>query len=609
MLSIVLNTYIGTDLLRFSLLLHTLVYDVNSSKHSHSYIYAQLTKNLLNGWAPGIGEQKKSLSHKIVSEMERLNCSRLGFKSDQVEVLLIVDGGNGNEPVYLIKEFKRWAQTYKVARTKIVLVPKIGLTACRNIAIKKTTGKFVMFRDDDDYSAPIAKLLEQVYTFASIGAGTNDLSYWTHVPSYNSIQELRHYFEYYQKKPVIAILADGIKIRNGRANNQNPFGRAEFPVKAEEIEVIDRPSRFCMATKIFSRESLYYIHNTLNCTALEDLRTHHLQVLPQHCIWFVRPDMKKRIRRMWRSFVTGKDFNLEDMRWFNFVILTYNEWRVPYSSIQNLFETPFKKKIMEALIQPEGTPIYFGSPEIGNMIERCRHANDIIENKLFSSTSSPSFIYVLPTGCYAQTSHAWGTIISAIEACWHSGKVIEFSKEELKWLKCFITKSVYTTVEKQNNGHRISIRTPNDNAYAKRICWSLNSIANTTHLFCDGYVHNPQDWTIITGAILRIRNALRQMHDDPLYREVTIAEPDPVPDSIHSYNEYVNIVVNNNKELIDLMPMTYEPKHIVKTGNKNEKLIHNFIWKMFKGKMLIVLIILSILIISTIISYARGDEE
>ena len=113
MLSIVLNTYIGTDLLRFSLLLHTLVYDVNSSKHPHSYIYAQLTKNLLNGWAPGTGEQKKSLSNKIVSEMERLNCSRIGFKSDQVEVLLIVDGGNGNEPVYLIKEFKRWAQKCK----------------------------------------------------------------------------------------------------------------------------------------------------------------------------------------------------------------------------------------------------------------------------------------------------------------------------------------------------------------------------------------------------------------------------------------------------------------------------------------------------------------
>ena len=148
LLSIVVNAWPGTDKFRFRLQLETFMYDT-----SNNINYLNLCKELLEGWE----KNKFSIPEdNFKSAFEKHQFHKVDFNHNDVEVILAIDTTDGSE---IEDIFKSWCNDYDINNQ--ILRAKLGVAGMRNVAMQEYNGEFIIFRDDDDFSASIAKLLKQ----------------------------------------------------------------------------------------------------------------------------------------------------------------------------------------------------------------------------------------------------------------------------------------------------------------------------------------------------------------------------------------------------------------------------------------------------------------
>ena len=196
LLSIILNVWEETDVFRFMLQLYSFIY-----YSKNMYDYYRLIKDCLDGWRRGKYTCKSY--HKLFINY---NFKQYTFDKSKVEILLAVDH---NSKIPIVDVFDKWANKYLTH--KQIVYGKYGISTLRNVAIKVCRGDYIIFRDDDDLSSPICRILNQCAELKRLGVGSNNLAYQKFIPSYTDITELYDYFHHFQKKPTIAIFKDSIK--------------------------------------------------------------------------------------------------------------------------------------------------------------------------------------------------------------------------------------------------------------------------------------------------------------------------------------------------------------------------------------------------------------
>ena len=425
LLSIAINTWNGSDAYRFRIELETFVWSCKSKD-----CYLRLARETLDKWEPHkfkissetlvpantrackrssanaqLMHEKTSKRRKSSSALdeqlrqERKSKDKLievfilsgfepsAFENDEIELILLHDAETPNTQI--LKIFNDFCSQHQI-KSKIVSGLKLNAAAYRNIAMQVFTGDYLMFRDDDDYSAPFSILLSRCKHLESIGFGTND-SYEIK-STYDNIHQRFEEFHRHQKKPTIAIMLDAIKLKNTWGSIDNPFSKTPTPIEAYKIELVDRSPMTSMCTKIFSRESIRFINNSVSLASLEDARSHYLQQLTQHCCWFIDEN---------------KMSLLQDKKWLKMNVLG----DVMRESDLNLDD--------------------------------------------FISVHEPSFVYVCPTGSYSYTSWSYCSVLGLLEAFRNAGKRIQFTINDIKRLKEIITTSIETKLVRVDSQTRV----------------------------------------------------------------------------------------------------------------------------------------------------------
>lgn len=596
LLSIVINAYPGTDLFRFRLSLELYIYSAPSPKN-----YEKLTRDLLNGWDKGIF---KIPDDKFESILTSYGFSTQKFNPDNLEVILAMDGST-SDSLKIIREFKDWCSTYSIHQTQIITSDeKRNLSTLRNVAMQTFTGEMLMFRDDDDFSAPFSLLLKQAEILKSEGFGCNDQNYWNKIPAYNHVSELETFFMKHQTKPVIAILVDGMKLKNTWGSKSNPFSQTPVPIDTSTLELVDRPPFSSMSSKIFSRESLKYIYNTACANSLEDARTHYLQVLPQHCIWLFEKERLEWLKKGWTEFKhddTNKE-GIEAVKWLNMNVMTYKHWQIPLSLKEfkrnknknrnrnenrnenidkNINENKDKNENEDENInidentnedEESSSNFSFASNTLINTLTNERedriHEEILYDNRkedfsfqsstfhrvdeffltrFQTSVCSPNFIYVFPSGSYSKISWTWGSVIGALEACRESQHSIDFTINDLKRLKYIITNGMKTTLINTNNVSKLEWTSSSSREDGKKLCEILTPLVNYRYMFWFAVVHKIEDWKFIEITLRNVKTLIWRICEDKndKNKEIKTAQDHDIVNEnpIHP-NQEINVEVN-----------------------------------------------------------------
>lgn len=497
LLSIAINIYPGTDLYRFALQLETFVWKAEEIK-----CYELLARELLEKWDRNVFKIPKD---NFASAFKRCNFKRLKTTkaiSEQIELILACDGNESKASKH-INVFKDWCKRNGIENHSVITMEEggHGPATLRNMAMQVFKGDCLMFRDDDDFSAPIASLLNQVIALQKRGFGDNNPSYLDSIPAYDHISELNDYFLKNQHHPTIAIFEDGIKLKNTWGSIDNPFSKTPTPIDTSKMELVDRPAHMSMCSKIFSREAIKYIHNTSNCNAIEDGRSNYLEQLCQHCVWIFPQERLEWLRKGWDAFKHNEEEGLDVVKWLNVNVISYKHWQIPIG--KNHF-----KEISDLLYDNEDKKYNFRARNI-------RRLDSFFSHNFIVSKCRPSFVYVLASGSCASDSWTWGSVIGTLEAFRHAKKELTFTIKDLEKLKTILTTSIKTTLINTNNVSTLTWKGPNQ-LKGEELCQHLSVLTNYKYIFWFAIVHHKSDWKMLAEELSAALSIIREMDTSKL---------------------------------------------------------------------------------------------
>ena len=449
-ITVVFNVWSGTDAYRFDLHLNSLLHETSDINN-----YLSLSKKALDGWEkykfekpdPNIfidnGFSKVELNKEVRSN---------------VHFLLAFDGVIPEEGHPIVQLFENWIHENGLIGKTIDGI-SIGVSGMRNIAKCFIETDYMCFKDDDDLGEPITKLYHQCqYLKSEFHMGENE-KYTIPTNIYNNISELKRRMLTLQKRPVIAIIMSGVRIKNTWGSLENPFSTTPTPVDSSTMELVNRPSVTSMCSKIYSVESLRMIENSICCGSLEDARSHFLQILPQHCIWLFE---KYKLRELRKGWITH---DKKVMKW-----LRINVPLLEGESYSTYFEKYFKEDVSD----------------------------------------SPFYVYVLPSGSYNTMSWSYNSVVAALEAIRWSNRQVHFTIRDLKLLKKVITSSIKTKLVRIDSVTSVKwLGKPSRDAM--ELVKHFEYLNNYKFLYWFGVVHNKGDWNRIIHSIIRIRDLIHSL--------------------------------------------------------------------------------------------------
>lgn len=478
LLSIVFNVWSGSDVYRFALELETLLWSCRTKE-----CYLRLCRETLQRWE----KNKFTIPNDYFSSAFTLaGFHPLTFEIDELELILAHDGNADGSRIKDI--FDSFCSRNEI-KSQCISGEKLGVAGMRNLAMQVFKGEYLMFRDDDDYTAPAALLLEYAHKLKNIGFGTNNTSYWSNLPEYDNIRQRFEYFHKYQIKPTIAIMLDGIKLKNTWGSINNPFSKTPTPIDTYKVELVDRSPQTSMCTKIFSREALRGINNSVSLGSLEDARSHYLQQLPQHCCWFINEEKLKEIQ-----------FDCRKSR----------EW-----------------------IQ-------------ANILGEVMKYEDLNFND-FITTTRPSFVYVCPTGSYSYTSWSYCSVMGVLEAFRNARKQLDFSIDDIRRLKDIIESAIETTLIRVDSQTSVEWCSTAYKKEGTKLASILESINNYRFIYWFGIVHEKSDWKMFKNKISQIKNLINKI---TLNEKSNNA--DTISDVPRHPNECIVAVVNDEERLLSI---------------------------------------------------------
>ena len=496
LLSIVINVWPGTDVFRFQLQLLSLLYKTRAIDNYH-----HLIKEELNGW-----ERNKFDCSDYHQMMRHYGFKRCHYNKKQVEVILAVDG---SKRCSVVDIFEDWARI-NLSNYQIIYGNCNGLSATRNAAMQIFKGKYLIFRDDDDLSAPIRSLLQECRRLDELGVGTNDTTYQKFIPATDHVTELYSFLHSVQRKPVIAVFKNSIKLRNTRSTIHNPFAITKVPIDTTHLKLLRSPSNSSMCGRIFSREAVSLIYNSTICCGMEDARSNFLQQIPQHCIYIMDKGRLNWLRYGWEMFKKHRytPETLKVITWLNQSIILYRRWRI-------------------------------NDPRDYENIERM----DRMFKNFYTSMYDPFFVYVLPTGSFANISWSWGTVIGVLEAFRNAHKHLDFTMNDLKHLKSVIEYGIHTEVidEKQ----KLNIRWVGSNYIkeGRQLATQLEYISRHKFLFWFASVEQNYVWKILEYKMEEMKKALnklpKQLHKNAFADTVNVKIMHP--------NQLITVTVNGKR--------------------------------------------------------------
>lgn len=577
MLSISINIYPGTDLYRFRLQLETLVHETSDPNN-----YFHLCVDLLNNWDKNKFEIPND---KFASKFKEHNFSNSTFNHDEIELILAVDGKSKIHE----DEFISFCKMNEISNYQIINNSNIkaGVAGMRNFVMQTFKHDYLMFRDDDDFSNSISKLLDQCKELKKMKFGENDKEYLNHLPKYSNIQEMFNYLNKYQKYPTIAILMESMRLKNTWGTVDNPFSKTPTPVDVSTIEMIDRPSYSSMCTKIFSREALKLIYNSTCCQSLEDARSHYLQQLVQHCIWVFDEKRLEEIKDGW------KNFKRPTIQWLNRNVLNYQSWQISIPGRKkNIKNDRFHEQVdFEKLNENKNK-------------ENIERLNFFINERFVISKCAPNFIYVLPSGSQSGNSWCWCSVIGLLEAYRNANRSVNFTINDLKLLKEIITKTIQTKLIDTNNVVEVRYLPTKFSNYGNELVKYLKEIANYKYIYWFGVVNHPKDWSRFAFLLSKIRELIHKIKIDEKYEN-----SDNIFDQVHHPNTIVEVYVNGEMEKLSLTNSSNKligdlnEKNYTDKENKFEKIVGGNPTNKLPKLFWILIAILIIVVIISIISY------
>lgn len=264
MLSVVINAYPGTDQFRFRLGLETFLYDPGD--------YFNLCRNELNGWS------KQAFNDHPCPKLTYYGFKKAEFDHKRIEMVLALDSTSECEISHIFKSFCEANDLrYKIvtmAEYKPLNIdhkPAPGVALMRNVAIQVSSGDFLVFRDDDDFSCSFRFMLQCCDRLTG----------------------------------PIGIVMTSQRLKNTWGTVDNPFSITPTPIDISTLESVDNPSVTSMCSKIFTRASLKTVYNSTCLVSLEDARSHHLQQLPQKPVMMFGEHQYRRLLTGWRKWKAG----------------------------------------------------------------------------------------------------------------------------------------------------------------------------------------------------------------------------------------------------------------------------------------------------------------
>lgn len=529
-LSIAINIYPGSDLYRFALQLETFIWKPEDVKN-----YESLARELLEKWDKNVFKIPKD---NFISAFERCHFKRLKTTeaiSEQIEVILACDG-NESKATEHIKVFKDWCQRNGIVNHSVITMEEggHGPATLRNMVMQVFKGDCLMFRDDDDFSAPIASLLNQVISLQKRGFGDNNPAYLDSIPKYDHISELNDYFIRNQHHPTIAIFEDGIKLKNTWGSIDNPFSKTPTPIDTSKMELVDRPAHTSMCSKIFSREAIKYIHNSANCSSIEDGRSNYLEQLCQHCVWIFPQERLEWLKEGWNAFKHDESQGLDVVKWLNVNVISYKHWQIPIG--KNHF-----KAINDVLYDNEKKKYSFRARNI-------RRLDSFFSHSFIVSKCRPSFVYVLASGSCAADSWTWGSVIGTLEAFRHAGKELSFTIKDLEKLKTVLTTSIKTTLINTNNVSTLTWKGP-DQMKGDELCKHLSTLTNYKYIFWFAIVHHKSDWELLGNELSSALSIIREIDTSKLKPQQDCDELNVI---IAHPNSGIKVFVDGKERLLSL---------------------------------------------------------
>ena len=515
LLSIAINVWPGTDFYRFALLLETLLYrpsDIND--------YLNLAQ-ILNGWNP---RERSVPNDKFKNAFAENNFKRvLPSRPDELELILAMDGDINNALV----EMNLGLEDYFVDFCKSINVhyqilhkTKLGVSAMRNAVMQTFNGDYLMFKDDDDFSACLEDLYFQAHKLKELGMGTNDPSYWNIILNrhYDDIFQLQRDLWKYQKKPVIAMLLNNIRIKNVWGTKENPFSIAPLPLDTNGAVLVNRPSAFSMCTKVFSRESLPLIYNSINLGSLEDSRSYHTQAFPQKGYYVFKNDLWKMFNNgydLFKKYIANEDLTKEEFddvkyfwKWCNLNLLPSR-----YIEIHMNRDDP-NLTMLDMLRQ------YFINIDVCTMA------------------------YTFPSGHYSRNSWSWAALVGTLEAYRVMHKQVDFTILDLQRAHKFISNYIHTDVLTTNCD--CDVKSLVDDPDCNEIASILNWLANYKYIYWRAIVNKKSDWPLFTEKLLKLKELLNKIENKEFSKKEGADKIQETPIHPNSTCE-IEIITDGNK--------------------------------------------------------------
>lgn len=453
-LSIVINTWSGSDVYRFRIQLETLMFGTSNYRN-----YLELCKCLMNRWDRGITElEDESILSKLPCVFERFRFQFFPCDTSNFEIIIANDGEMSPK---LEKCFESFCEKYDIRNKQIIKTKAQGYVALmRNLAFQLFRGEAILFRDDDDYSAPIHFLLKDYSNLEKLNFGKNGTEYWDEIEAwllkrdFTKPVDLYNEISKHQKHPTIASYMNCFKLKNTWGSAANPFGQTELPVNINKIELVDKASSAAsMCNKIFSREAVKFLHNSVCLNALEDNRAFHTEILVQNNVWFLDYNRLTYLKKTL------------DMKWFV-------RYMMPMEGIPE--DTSFLRKI--------------------------------VNEKAFVSSYKPFFAYVLASGSFSRDSWAYAGVVSLLENIRWQRNQVNFTIKELRKLKEIITSAIKTTLIDVNCVSEVKALEPSLDELAKH----LETIINYKYIFWHCVVHNSDDYDMLLKELESVRKIVEK---------------------------------------------------------------------------------------------------
>lgn len=474
LLSIAFNTWPGTDLYRFALLLETLLY-----RPSEIEDYLKLVQ-ILNGWEPHKWTIPKNgfESYFIENNFKRVEPSH----PKELELILAMDGESNEHEDYFIKFCEKVGVNWQIVHKY-----KIGVAGMRNAVMQIFKGDYLTFSDDDDMIACLEDLYIQSNKLKGLGMGSNDTSYWKTILSkrYDDVYQLQRDLWRYQKKPTMAMVITGIRIKNTWGSKENPFSITPLPLDANGAVLVDRGSYFSMCSKVFSRESLHIINNSINLGSMEDSRSFHTEEWPQKCFYILRKNKYDELTngyKLLKRYVNKETLSDDEFQILKSFIIWCNNNILPFKYTQLTFNKDHPNMETFERIFP-----YF-------------IMYDVV-----------SFCYTFPSGHYSRNSWAWAGLIGTLEAFRNMHRSVDFTTLDMQRAKKLITSCIHTEIT--GTACACEITSLVDDADVKEIAKILNDIVAYKFIYWTAIVNKKQDWEFFEKSIARLKELLDKVEN------------------------------------------------------------------------------------------------